>query len=241
MENGTPNNRILSSLTQEDFRVLQPHLRMVQLEHRRVLNEANEEIQSVLFPLDCMISVIASTSAGETTELGLIANDGFDGGPALMGPNTLPYRSLVQVEGTAVKAGIEIVRHLFQRSSSFRQVVLGYMYLMFSQLAQSAVCNRFHSVEQRLSRWMLTSMDHTGRRMFPYTHEMLGAMLGTRRATVTMVIGEFERAGMIDAQRGSVTIASPEKLLEVTCECYSTFRKQTDLYFDSLSLEGIVS
>jgi CRP-like cAMP-binding protein len=239
--NGNSSNRILSSLTPADYRAIQPHLRTVQLEHRRVLNEANEEIQSILFPLDCMISVIASTSAGDTTELGLIANDGFDGGAALMGPNTLPYRSLVQVEGSAVKVGIEIVKNLFQRSSSFRHVVLGYMYLMFSQLAQSAVCNRFHSVEQRLSRWMLTSMDHTGRRMFPYTHEMLGAMLGTRRATVTMVIGEFERAGMVDAQRGSVTIVSPEKLLKVTCECYFAFLKQIDLYFDSFSLEGIVS
>src|SRR5580704_2014835 len=213
-------NRLLSMLPEKDLNRLLPHLESVDLSDLTVLHQAHKPITYAHFPNDAVVSLIALTERGSTAEVGMVSNEGLVGISGLLGPNTNPYRAIVQVPGTAWRIKLKVLRAEFRASPAIQDIVHKYLHALLTQIAQSAVCNRFHTIEQRLARWLLGSQDRVGKDTFHYTHDFLARMLGTDRSSVTLGVGILRRAGLISNSRGRVTILDRTGLEAVSCECF---------------------
>jgi CRP-like cAMP-binding protein len=227
MEPTTKNvfkNRVLASLPHNELNRLKPHLTPVVLEqHTTLLDGDNSD---AYFLEEGIASVVVSLSNGDTVEVGVIGKDGVVGIPILLGANGAPGRTFIQIAGNGYRIEGAILQREFERPGELRHYLQRYMHGFMVQTAQTAVCNRLHSIEERLSRWLLTCRDRTGSDELRLTHEFLGQMLGAPRSTVTLAAGILQRAGLIDYARGDVTIKNQAELAKVTCECYRTVRDE---------------
>ncbi|MGA7988034.1 MAG: Crp/Fnr family transcriptional regulator [Candidatus Dormiibacterota bacterium] len=189
--------------------------------------EPGEVIRWVHFPLDGVISFVTPLADGDVVEVATIGNEGIVGVPLVAG-GSLVVRAISQVGGHALRmAAAQFTRDL-DGYPVLRQLVRRYVQALFGQIAQAAACNRLHSNEERLSRWLLMSHDRVGSDTFPITHEFLAQMLGSRRATVTLSAGLLQSAGLIRYQRGRLTIVDRPGLEAVACECYAVIRAALD-------------
>ena len=220
-----PNN-LLAALSESDRRQLMPHLTQVELRLGAVLAEPYAPLKHAYFLHESMVSLVSMTSEGASVEVAMVGREGLLGVTAILQVESSPYRALVQVPGGASRIEIKKLKILFDERASLRRLILRYLHALMTQTAQSAVCSRFHSVEQRLARWILSSRDRARRNSFRYTQEFLSNMLGADRSTTTLAAGVLKRAGLIKYTRGTITILNSKELEQVACECYHVVKRE---------------
>ena len=221
-------NRLLAGLPSEEYQRLQAHLELVQLSKRRTLYQAGDFIGHVYFPNSGMASLLALTQSGATVEIAMVGNEGMLGLPVILGANKAPYQIMVQLPGDAVRIKTNAIRAEFKRGGALQDLLLNYTHELFTQIAQSTVCNRFHTVEKRLCRWLLIAHDRADGDTFHLTQEIISYMLGTPRTGVTMAAGSLQDAGLIRYKRGKITILDRPGLEDAACECYAIIADSLD-------------
>jgi CRP-like cAMP-binding protein len=220
-------NSLLNALPVEDREQLEPLLTPLPLEIKTVLFEPGQSIEHVYFPLNGVISLVTPLEDGAIVEVATVGNEGLVGVPLVAG-GSLAVRAISQVAGWVVRMDSLAFLKAVNRSEPLRNLIDDYLQALFGQIAQAAACNRLHSNEERLSRWLLMSHDRVGVDEFAITHEFLGQMLGSRRATVTLSAGILQAAGLIKYHRGLVTIVDRVGLEGVSCECYGVIKTELD-------------
>lgn len=230
------HNRLLAALPQGEREALLPRLKEVELKIGDVIYEPFDSIRYVYFPDDALFSLMSLTEGGGSVEIVLIGSEGVVGVAGLLGTDTTPYRVVIEAAGRARRIEIAALKTLFDQSPALRRLVLRYLHALLVQIAQSSVCNHFHSVEQRLAYWMLASQDRTKADKFPYTQEFLSDILGTDRVSVTRAALALKRAGVIDYARGVITILDRAGLEKFSCECYRIVKAEFEQFLNSLSV-----
>ncbi|MFB2768003.1 Crp/Fnr family transcriptional regulator [Pelatocladus sp. BLCC-F211] len=221
-------NQLLLALPDLEFQRLAPHLEEVPLSLGQVLYEAGENIKHVYFPNRAMVSLIAVLEDGSTTEVGMVGSNGVVGYPAFLGGDLTTTRTIVQVAGTAMKIDTKVLKREFIRGGVLQRRLLLYTQALLTQISQTAACNRHHSLEARLARWLLTAQDHTASDTIQITQEFIAELLGTRRSGVTVAAGLLQQAGIIRYSRGRITILNRLALEATACECYGFIKKEFD-------------
>jgi CRP-like cAMP-binding protein len=223
-------NRLLAALPREEFERLRPRLERVRLTKGEVIWEAGGRVRHAYFLTAGMVSLLSSTHEGATIEVAVVGSEGLVGLPAIMGVETSPYRAMVQIRGGAARVSARAIRAALDDSSMLRSLLLRYSHAVLTQVSQSAVCNRFHSTEQRLARWLLITRDRAGSDTFELTQEFLSYMLGIPRTSVTAAAASIQRAGLIRYSRGRITVTNPAGLGAVSCECYLVIKHRVDRF-----------
>lgn len=217
-------NALLAALDREARERLVRSAELIHVRQGVTLYHAGDPIRHALFPQNGMFSLLSLTEEGEMLELAMVGNDGMVGVPVVLGTKITPYTIMAQISADAIRIRGEIVMDEFNRSVQFRRVVLSHVYVVLSQMSQSAVCNRFHSLEARLSRWLLTTRDRVKSNTFPLTQELISYMLGVPRTSVTATAGQLRRMNLIQYKRGRITIVNPQGLEDTACECYGIIK-----------------
>ena len=220
-------NRLLDALPAAENERLMPLLKPVFIDVRTVLFEPGEIILAVDFPVNCVVSLVAPLGDGAAVEVATVGNEGIVGVPLVIG-GSLSVRAICSVAGWAQRVDVSNVLSEVERDGPLRAVVDDYLLAVFGQISQAAACNRLHSTEERLSRWLLTTHDRVGIDEFPITHDFLAGMLGARRATLTLSAGALQAAGLIRYHRGQVTIVDRVGLEGASCECYRVIQRSLD-------------
>ena len=220
------SNRILAALSRPQHRFLFSSLQSIHLPRSKVLYELGDQMSHSFFIASGMVSLLAVTEEGFATEISMVGNEGLIGVPALLGVNKAPYCVQVQIDGTAMRVRTDILVGEFKRGGPLQDLILRYEHSLISQIAQSAACNRFHSVEQRLGRWLLISGDRVKSNTIRLTHEALSHMLGSTRTTVTEAANSLKLKGLIDYRRGSIQILNRQELERTACECYRVVTRE---------------
>jgi CRP-like cAMP-binding protein len=220
-------NRLLDALSAAHAQRLRGLLRPVFLDVNTVLFDAGETIDFVDFPSTCVVSLVALFAEGITVEVATIGNEGIVGVPMVLG-GSLAVRAIASVPGWVDRVDASTFVHEVKCDRHFHELVDDYVLALFGQISQAAACNRLHSNEARLSRWLLMSHDRLGTDEIAITHELLGQMLGTRRPTMTLSAERLRVAGLIRYHRGQVTIVDRAGLEGVACECYAAIRTALD-------------
>lgn len=221
-------NHLLASLQAESFARLSPHFKFVDLPLGKVLYEPGWKIQHVYFPTDSIISLLYVTNDGACTEISVVGNEGVLGVPLFMGGESSSSRALVRNAGGAFVLPREILKEEFDCHGRVMELLLYYTQTLIIQMAQTAVCNRHHHIDQQLCRWLLMSLDRLPGNSLQVTHEMIANMLGVRREGVTEAAGKLQRLGVITYRRGRIEVLERAKLESLCCECYSVVRRETD-------------
>src|SRR6202162_2134272 len=221
-------NRLLALLAPRDYERLRPHLHRIPLEYRQSLYQAHKPIEFVYFIETGVGSLVNTMANGEASEVGTIGNEGMVGLPLLLGDDQAPTSVYIQVPGAGLRMKATLFKKELARSASMRSVMLHYAHAFFNQVAQSAACNQFHSIEQRCCRWMLMTHDRMQSDEFLLTQEFLAMMLGVQRTGVTAAAGGLQRAGLIRYKRGNVTIIDRRGLQRRSCECYGVSKREFD-------------
>jgi CRP-like cAMP-binding protein len=221
-------NRLLGLLPPKDYRRLRPHLRRVPLNYRQSLYRANKPLGYVYFIETGVGSLVNTMANGDAAEVGTIGNEGVVGLPLLLGDDRAPTSVYVQVPGTGLRMTAAALRKELARSASMRAVMLRYVHAVFNQVAQSAACNQFHSIEQRCARWLLMTHDRMHSDEFLLTQEFLAMMLGVQRTGVSVAASALQRAGLIRYSRGIVTMLDRRGLQRRACECYVVSKREFD-------------
>jgi len=217
-----PPNGLLASLSTADFDVVRPHLRTVELVQGTVLNEIGDTVERVYFPHIGIISLVVALAEGDTVEVAMIGRDSIASGSAALDGKVALNKAIVQIAGSASVLDVEHLRRLADGSVAFRTCLGRHDQMILVQAQQSAACNINHTVDERLSRWLLRCRDLMGSDKLNLTQEFLGQMLGVRRSSVSLVAGTLQRAGLIKYRRGNIHIEDVEGLREAACECYET-------------------
>jgi CRP-like cAMP-binding protein len=219
-------NGFLKVLPPADFGRLAASLTPVILSHKQFLLEADEPIGAAYFIESGMVSYLNYLEGGEALEVGLIGSEGMVGLPLILGLDSASFGAMVQMEGTALRIGPTALRQAFNESEALRNRLLRYMQALHVQVSQTAVCNKHHSLEERLTRWLLMAHDRAGEDQFPMTHEFMSLMLGVRRAGVSVTANVLKQAGLIHYRSGSMTILDRPGLEDAACECYGNVQRQ---------------
>lgn len=217
-------NRVLSALPQAEISRLAPHLSHVTLKQEQTLLDG--EARYAYFLEQGLASVVATVADGTTVEIGVVGVDGVVGIPILLGAGTAPGRTFIQIAGSGFRIESAVLKEEFERPGELRKYLQRYVQAYLVQTAQTAVCNRLHNIEERLSRWLLTCRDRMESDRLRLTHDFLGQMLGAPRTTVTLAAGLLHRAELIEYSRGIVTVQDRKGLEDTTCECYHTVRNE---------------
>ena len=219
-----PRNLILSQLPEAEYASLAKFLVPVDLQLSKNLSEPNQPIEYVYFVNTGLISTDALTENGESVEIGVIGREGFSGLAALLDQPQMSHSVVIQGVGDGLRIRSSIVREEFLKGGMLRDLVHSFAYLQMVQVSQSVLCNRLHTVDARLARWLLTSADRMESKTLNLTQEFLAEMLGTQRSTVTVAAGAMQRDGLIAYSRGKIQILNRTKLEAAACECYRIVR-----------------
>jgi len=218
---GSPvGNEILNSISEAEWNRLCPNLELVQLPHRQILHEAGERIEFAYFLNEGLASLVVLTSDGRRVEVGIVGHEGVVGTPLAVGLHCGPYRSIMQISGTAYRIKSEVLEDTLVDAPELRLLLHRFILIQGLQIAQIAACNRLHEIDQRLARWLLMCQDRVNAQSLPVTHEFLAQMLGTGRPSVSLAAGVLQKAGTIENGRGSVKILNRAELESAACECY---------------------
>lgn len=213
-------NRLLAALPAADLNLLETNLQYVQLEKRRVMEAPNKPIDYVYFPETVIASVVAVCGREERIEIGLIGCEGMTGIPLLMDDHKTPHSTYVQVEGEALRIETDAFRKLLAQNASLHNRLLRFAQVFTAQIAQTALANGRAKLEQRLARWILMAHDRTVADDVAMTHEFLAVMLGVRRASVTVALDSFEKKGVIEARRGTITVVDRKAIEKMAGHFY---------------------
>jgi len=221
-------NHLLSALPEEVQKRLFPHLEPALLPLGHVLYESGDALRHVYFPTDAIVSLLYVMENGSSAEISVVGNEGLIGVALFMGGESTPSRAIVQSSGSAYRLLGQRLKDEFNRHSELQQLLLRYTQALITQMAQTAVCNRHHSIDQQLCRWLLLSLDRLPSNRLTMTQELIANMLGVRREGVTDAAGKLQRQGVIEYHRGHITVLDRPKLEKLCCECYAVVKKETD-------------
>ncbi len=213
-------NSILLSIPNDEFDWIRPHLEFVTLPHHRTIQEANQKVEFGYFLNSGMISLVVTTRDGESVEAGVVGNEGFSPLPLAAGIKRIPHRSIIQVSGDGFKVRVDALEKALQMSPQLQRLLNRYAAVHGMQVAQTAGCNRLHSLEQRLSRWLLLIQDRVESGLLRITHDFLATMLGTDRPSVSLAAGGLQKRRIIEYAHGTVKILNRKELEGSACECY---------------------
>jgi CRP-like cAMP-binding protein len=226
-------NRLLAALPRAEYEHLLPALKPVRLTQGTVLYEAGDTVRQAYFLMDGMASLLSITEDGSTVEIGMIGDEGMVGLPLILGFDKAPYRVMMQMTANGLELKAGTLKSEFHRGGTLHDLLLRYTHTLLCQIAQSAVCNRFHTVEKRLCRWLLISRDRVHSNTFPLTQEFIAQMLGVPRTHVTMTAAGLQRKNLIRYTRGKISIVDPRELEAAACECYRIVREDLDGFLNA--------
>lgn len=212
-----------------------PHLEMVELALGKVLYEPGDVMRYVYFPVDAIISLLYVTENGASAEISVVGREGVVGVALFMGGDSMPSRAIVQSAGHFFRLHAQHLKDEFNHHEEVRLLLLRYTQTLITQMAQTAVCNRHHSIDQQLCRWLLLSLDRLPDNHLTMTHELIANMLGVRREGITEAARKLQKLGVIDYKRGHITVLSRLRLEELSCECYAVVRKETERLLPGIS------
>jgi CRP-like cAMP-binding protein len=221
-------NCLLAALTPGEFDRLAPHLELVTLTLGEVLYESGGQLKHVYFPTNSIVSLLYVMLDGSSAEIAVVGNEGVLGISLFMGGETTPSRAVVQSEGFAYRLQSQLLKQEFHRAGPMMHLLLRYTQALITQMSQTAVCNRHHSVHQQLCRWLLMSLDRLASDQLTMTQELIANMLGVRREGVTEAAGKLRDAGIIQYSRGRIKVLDRRALEEDVCECYAVVKKEFD-------------
>lgn len=221
-------NHLINALPAEVQARILPFVELVELPLGQVMYEAGDKLSYVYFPIDSIVSLLYVMESGASAEISVVGNEGVVGIALFMGGETTSSRAIVQSAGYAYRLESEKLNVEFARHGSLLGLFLRYTQSLITQMAQTAVCNRHHSIDQQLCRWLLLSLDRLLDNHLNMTQELIANMLGVRREGVTEAAGKLQKLGVIDYQRGRITVLDRTKLEELSCECYAVVKKEAD-------------
>ncbi|MFY9317236.1 MAG: Crp/Fnr family transcriptional regulator [Burkholderiales bacterium] len=221
-------NHLLAALPPGDLERLSPHLELVPMPLGEALYESGGRLQHVYFPTTSIVSLLYVMEDGASAEIAVVGNEGILGISLFMGGETTPSRAVVQSAGYGYRMKAQVLKQEFNRAGPVMHLLLRYTQALITQMAQTAVCNRHHSVEQQLCRWLLLSLDRLTTDELSMTQELIANMLGVRREGVTEAAGKLQRAGLIRYSRGRITVLDRPGLEREVCECYAVVKKEFD-------------
>src|SRR5207249_4437642 len=228
-ESPTPlQNHLLAALPQAVYERLLPNLELVSMPLGEVMYTSGSELPYLYFPTDCIVSLVYVMANGASAEIAVTGCEGLLGVALFLGGHTAPNQAVVQSGGHAYRIGAKVIKHEFDQGGPLQHLLLLYTQALIAQMAQTAVCNRHHSLDQQLCRWLLLSLDRLDSRELVVTQELIANMLGVRREGVTEAAGDLQKAGLIRYRRGHITVLDRQRLEQRTCECYAVVKKEYD-------------
>jgi CRP-like cAMP-binding protein len=221
-------NHLIAALPADVMERLVPNLELVPLPLGKVLYESGDTLRHVYFPVDCIVSLLYVMESGASAEISVVGNEGIIGISLFMGGESTPSRAIIQSGGYAYRLPGKKFKDEFNRHSEMLMLMLRYTQALITQMAQTAVCNRHHSIDQQLCRWLLLSLDRLSGNCLTMTQELIANMLGVRREGVTEAAGKLQKLGVIEYSRGKITVLDRPQLERLSCECYAVVKKETD-------------
>jgi CRP-like cAMP-binding protein len=222
------DNHILDALPQIERDRLFPHLKLVPMTLGMVLYESGAALRHIYFPTNSIVSLLYVMQDGSSAEIAVVGNEGAIGVSLFMGGETTPSRAIVQSAGFAYRLTGKRLKQEFNRHGEMLHILLRYTQSLITQMAQTAVCNRHHSLDQQLCRWLLLSLDRLAGNQLQMTQELIANMLGVRREGVTEAAGKLQKLGVIKYVRGKITVLDRPQLETLSCECYAVVKRETD-------------
>ena len=226
-------NNLLAALPQADYQRLLPHLESVSLPLAWSVYESGSRMEYVFFPTEGIISLLYVLENGASAEIAITGNEGLVGISLFMGGESTSSRAIVQSAGHAYRLRAELLKEEFERGGELQHLLLRYTQALITQMAQTAVCNRHHAVEQQLCRWLLLSLDRLPSNELRMTQELIADMLGVRREGVNEAAGNLQDAGLIQYRRGRIRVLDRPKLEQRVCECYAVVKRESDRLLSS--------
>lgn len=224
------DNQLLAALLRVEYKRLAPHLEWVRLAQNKIIYEAGDIVRHIYFPVSGMISLLSTTEEGQTVEVAMVGREGALGVCVILRVARTPYKVQVQIPANAVRISADVFKREFSQDSQFQDVLLNYAHALLTQVSQSSACNRFHTVEQRLCRWLLMSRNRVKSDTLRLTQESISHMLGSPRTSVTAIAVTLQKAGLIRYSRGRITIIDPARLESASCECYRIVRDEINTF-----------
>ncbi|GGC75845.1 Crp/Fnr family transcriptional regulator [Marinobacter halophilus] len=221
-------NYLLAALPTSAQTRLFPHLKLIEVKLGDVIYESGQAIEFVYFPTNCIISLLYVTLTGASAEISVVGNDGMAGIAVFMGGESTPTRMVVQSKGSMYRLPAAELRTEFNNHTEARMLLLRYTQALITQMSQTAVCNRHHTIDQQLCRWLLLSLDRLPDNHLVMTQELIANMLGVRREGVTEAASKLQNLGIIEYHRGHIRVINRPGLEELCCECYSVVKRETD-------------
>lgn len=224
-------NQLLAALPEEIFERIAPHLEPIKMSLGEVLHESGGQLQYVYFPTTAIVSLHYVMENGASAEIAGVGNEGVVGIALFMGGNTMPSQGTVQTAGCGYRLKGRLMMEEFnrtggRRSGALQNLMLRYIQALMTQISQTAVCNRHHSIEQQLCRWLLLTLDRLPSNELTMTQELIACMLGVRREGITEAAGNLQRAGLISYRRGHITVLERSGLESLACECYNVVKNE---------------
>jgi CRP-like cAMP-binding protein len=221
-------NHLLAALPPSEFARIEPHLELVTMSLGDVLYESGGQLKHVYFPTDSIVSLLYVMEDGASAEIAVVGNEGILGISLFMGGETTPSRAVVQSKGFSYRMPAQHLKLEFNRAGPMMHLLLRYTQALITQMSQTAVCNRHHSVDQQLCRWLLLSLDRLDAEELTMTQELIANMLGVRREGVTEAAGKLRDFGIIQYSRGHIKVLDRPRLERHVCECYAVVKKEFD-------------
>jgi CRP-like cAMP-binding protein len=228
-------NHLLAALPESIKNRLFSQLELVELPLGEVIYESGDDLKHVYFPTDSIVSLLYVMENGASAEISVVGNDGIVGIAVFMGGISTPSRAVVQSAGVAYRLSAEKLRKEFHSHGALMVLLLRYTQSLITQMSQTAVCNRHHSIEQQLCRWLLLSLDRLPGNELHMTQELIANMLGVRREGVTTAAGTLQKLHIIEYSRGKITVLDRSKLESMSCECYAVVKRESDRLLPDLT------
>jgi len=232
-------NHLLAALPADVQKRLFPELEWVELPYGKVLYESGSKMRHVYFPIEGIVSLLYVMESGASAEVSVVGNEGFIGMALLMGAESTPSQAVVQSAGSAYRLDGQRFNDELNRHGDVQVLLLRYAQALITQMSQTAVCNRHHSIDQQLCRWLLLALDRIPGRQLTMTQELMASMLGVRREGITEAAGKLQQEGAISYRRGLITVLDRPKLEKLCCECYAVVRKETDRLLPFATGQGV--
>ena len=219
-------NHLLAALSPRERERIYPHLRLVPMPLGEVIYTSGSELPYLYFPTNCIVSLVYVMANGASAEIAVTGCEGLLGIALFLGGQTAPNQAVVQSGGHAYRIGAKVIKHEFDRGGPLQHLLLLYTQALIAQMAQTAVCNRHHSLDKQLCRWLLLSLDRLHSGELTMTQELIANMLGVRRQGVVEAAGNLQKAGLIDYRRGHISVLGRPGLEARVCECYAVVKRE---------------